>query len=179
MEQPLPSLSESVFAEMGAEGSFQGGDVYGEEEDSGGASMMVTALLVVVVVALVVWIVALAARGRRRRHHRHPHIHWCRTHEELARRVRDSNRCLVLFMSPYCGHCTQMMREYAHVARRLRDIPCLAVDVTAGHWRHLLERLGISGVPTLVLFRDGTMNEFRTYGHYERSADSIVAFARE
>ncbi|XP_026155253.1 protein disulfide isomerase family A, member 8 [Mastacembelus armatus] len=82
---------------------------------------------------------------------------------------------LVKFYAPWCGHCKKLAPEFEKAATRLKGTVQLAkVDCTA----HLetCGRFGVSGYPTLKIFRTG-----RDSGPYDgpRTADGIYHYMKK
>ncbi|XP_053573700.1 protein disulfide-isomerase A3 [Bombina bombina] len=78
---------------------------------------------------------------------------------------------LVEFFAPWCGHCKKLAPEYESAATRLKGTLSLAkVDCTANS--NTCNKYGVSGYPTLKIFRNGEES-----GSYDgpRSADGIVS----
>ncbi|CAL1583974.1 unnamed protein product [Knipowitschia caucasica] len=77
---------------------------------------------------------------------------------------------LVQFYAPWCGHCKKLAPEFEKAARKLKGTVQLAkVDCTAS--TELCVRFGVTGYPTLKVFRSG-----RDAGPYDgpRSAEGMV-----
>ncbi|KAJ0055159.1 hypothetical protein NL108_011433 [Boleophthalmus pectinirostris] len=77
---------------------------------------------------------------------------------------------LVKFYAPWCGHCKKLAPDFEKAATKLKGTVQLAkVDCTANS--ELCARFGVTGYPTLKIFRNG-----RDAGPYDgpRSADGIV-----
>uniref|UniRef100_A0A8B9RDJ7 Protein disulfide-isomerase n=1 Tax=Astyanax mexicanus TaxID=7994 RepID=A0A8B9RDJ7_ASTMX len=74
-----------------------------------------------------------------------------------------------------CGHCKRLAPEYEAAATRLKGIVSLAkVDCTANS--NVCSKYGVSGYPTLKIFRDGEES-----GAYDgpRTADGIVSHLKK
>ncbi|KAL0967938.1 hypothetical protein UPYG_G00260110 [Umbra pygmaea] len=82
---------------------------------------------------------------------------------------------LVEFFAPWCGHCKRLAPEYEVAATRLKGIVSLAkVDCTVN--TNVCQKYGVSGYPTLKVFRDG-----EDTGPYDgpRTADGIVSHLKK
>ncbi|XP_014808192.1 PREDICTED: protein disulfide-isomerase A3 [Calidris pugnax] len=76
---------------------------------------------------------------------------------------------------PRCGHCKRLAPEYESAATRLKGIvPLVKVDCTANS--NTCNKYGVSGYPTLKIFRDG--EEAGTYDG-PRTADGIVSHLKK
>ncbi|XP_005052236.1 PREDICTED: protein disulfide-isomerase A3 [Ficedula albicollis] len=82
---------------------------------------------------------------------------------------------LTPFRAPRCGHCKRLAPEYESAATRLKGIvPLVKVDCTANS--NTCNKYGVSGYPTLKIFRDG--EEAGTYDG-PRTADGIVSHLKK
>ncbi|XP_034401533.1 protein disulfide-isomerase A3-like isoform X3 [Cyclopterus lumpus] len=82
---------------------------------------------------------------------------------------------LVTFYAPWCGHCKKLAPEFEKAATRLKGTVQLAkVDCTAHS--ETCGRFGVSGYPTLKIFRNG-----RDSTPYDgpRSADGIYHYMKK
>uniref|UniRef100_A0A7N9D0D8 Protein disulfide-isomerase A3 n=1 Tax=Macaca fascicularis TaxID=9541 RepID=A0A7N9D0D8_MACFA len=78
-------------------------------------------------------------------------------------------------LRPWCGHCKRLAPEYEAAATRLKGIvPLAKVDCTAN--TNTCNKYGVSGYPTLKIFRDG-----EEAGAYDgpRTADGIVSHLKK
>ncbi|KAL7381979.1 hypothetical protein ABVT39_014540 [Epinephelus coioides] len=82
---------------------------------------------------------------------------------------------LVKFYAPWCGHCKKLSPEFEKAATRLKGTVQLAkVDCTAHS--ETCARFGVSGYPTLKIFRNG-----RDSAPYDgpRTADGIYQYMKK
>ncbi|XP_078097604.1 protein disulfide-isomerase A3 [Mustelus asterias] len=93
------------------------------------------------------------------------------TDDDFEDRVGEHDLMLVEFFAPWCGHCKRLAPEYEAAATRLKGkVPLAKVDCTAN--TNICTKYGVSGYPTLKIFRDGEES-----GSYDgpRTADGIVS----
>ncbi|KAJ7311399.1 hypothetical protein JRQ81_007024 [Phrynocephalus forsythii] len=89
--------------------------------------------------------------------------------------LADRALALVEFYAPWCGHCKRLAPEYESAATRLNGIvPLVKVDCTANS--NTCNKYGVSGYPTLKIFRNG--EESGTYDG-PRTADGIVSHLKK
>ena len=80
---------------------------------------------------------------------------------------------LAEFYAPWCGHCKKLAPEYERAATKLKsnDPPIALVKVDCTTEKTTCDKFGVSGFPTLKIFRNGEMS-----GDYEgpRESDGII-----
>ncbi|KAK1804394.1 hypothetical protein P4O66_020422 [Electrophorus voltai] len=97
------------------------------------------------------------------------------TDDDFDSKIGDHELILVEFFAPWCGHCKKLAPEYEIAATRLKGTVALAkVDCTAN--TNVCSKYGVSGYPTLKIFRDGEDS-----GSYDgpRTADGIVSHLKK
>ncbi|KAJ3132135.1 protein disulfide-isomerase precursor [Physocladia obscura] len=85
--------------------------------------------------------------------------------------VKAEDLSLVEFYAPWCGHCKALAPEYEVAATALKkeNIKIAKVDCTVE--KDVCSEVGVSGYPTLKVFRKGNASEFKG----ERKAPSIIS----
>lgn len=91
--------------------------------------------------------------------------------------VKQHDIVLVEFFAPWCGHCKRLAPEFEKAATKLKDndppIALASVDATVE--TGVAGRFGVSGYPTLKIFRNGELSQ-----DYEgpREAEGIIKYMR-
>ncbi|QDZ18049.1 protein disulfide-isomerase [Chloropicon primus] len=83
----------------------------------------------------------------------------------------------VFFYAPWCGHCKNAKPEWAEAAKRLAEdnIPLFVVNADEADNRPLAQRVGLSGFPSIYIFRKSVGLDKPTTYEGGRTADAFVA----
>eukprot|EP00045_Choanoeca_perplexa_P011025 m.115225 g.115225 ORF g.115225 m.115225 type:complete len:621 (+) comp15484_c0_seq2:75-1937(+) len=89
----------------------------------------------------------------------------------------DGSIWLVEWYAPWCGHCQQLKPEYEEASRQLKEkaptVKLAAIDATIH--AESASNNGVSGYPTLKVFRDGKVYDYDG----GRTATDIVSYMTE
>lgn len=85
-----------------------------------------------------------------------------------------SNKCVVMFYAPWCGHCKNTKPAFKNAANK-SNVPFLLVDCEKVLSQDQMKKYGIVGFPHIAMLGSGGS----LLGEYQgdRSEDSFVSFA--
>ena len=86
--------------------------------------------------------------------------------------LKETPLTIVEFYAPWCGHCKELAPKWAEAAKRAKALspPIPVAKLDADAHGDLAQRFGVSGYPTIKVFRDGLPEDYDG----SREADGIV-----
>jgi protein disulfide-isomerase A1 len=79
------------------------------------------------------------------------------------------------FYAPWCGHCKKLLPEAEKACKKLDGVRITKVDCTEDENKDLCSKHGVSGYPTIKVFRNGEVSDYEG----GRTADAIVDYLED
>ena len=91
--------------------------------------------------------------------------------------INQQEYTLIEFYAPWCGHCKSLEPEWAAASKKTRKLnpPTILAKVDADQHKDLAEKYGVSGYPTIKVFKGGRDTEYEG----PRDAKGIVSFVKK
>jgi protein disulfide-isomerase A1 len=86
--------------------------------------------------------------------------------------IKTNDLVMVEFYAPWCGHCKHLAPVYDEAAKVLESKGIILAKVDATAEEELAQRFGIRGYPTLKVFQNGAVTDYKG----ERTASAIVEY---
>ena len=96
------------------------------------------------------------------------------TPETFQSLVTGPKRAFVMLYAPWCGHCKKLMPVWKKLSMEVDPADVVIAQIDGSMYRDLAQRFGVNGFPTVLLFENGRMAEFRSH----RTLDQLRIFAR-
>jgi len=91
---------------------------------------------------------------------------------DFEEKVNSEIIILVEFFAPWCGHCKALAPQYDEASLSLKDKGIILAKVDCVDQADLCQQHGVSGYPTLKIFRKGNATTYNG----PRKADGIVSY---
>jgi len=103
------------------------------------------------------------------------------THENFDEEIAKHDMSAVFFYAPWCGHCKHAKPEWvkAKVLLEKDNIPLFVVNADEAENRPLAQRVGLTGFPSIFIFRKSTGLDKPTKYEGSRSAEGFASGIRK
>jgi len=91
---------------------------------------------------------------------------------DFEQTVNPENLILVEFYAPWCGHCKALAPQYDEASLILKDKGITLAKVDCVDQADLCQQHGVSGYPTLKIFRKGNATAYNG----PRKSDGIISY---
>jgi len=87
------------------------------------------------------------------------------TDQNFVSEVQDSTCMVAYFFAPWCEHCKDMDKTYGRLQKLLKEqnSPCVLGKVDSTMNPIVKQHYDLKGYPTLLMFRDGEVDEYEDY----------------
>jgi len=91
--------------------------------------------------------------------------------------IAEQAYTIVEFYAPWCGHCKSLEPEWSAAAKKVSRLnpKVLLAKVDADAHKDLAEKYGVSGYPTIKIFKSGKAEEYEG----PREAKGIIKFVKD